>query len=144
VIERYLQRRREASKVRTAGRLMLTDPMFNLREVVKHMLLLEDHLANATKRCPDCIRKHLLTIEALADEATCLDCTGLWATACGNIAEKCRQWSEKLIDGGGPVEVSQEIRGLRKQLTPMVFDPRGREAVIRVASAYLHRLEIHS
>ena len=51
------------------------NPGFNLREIVKQMLLLEDHLNRKRMHCYDCIRKHILTIEALAEEAIQLDKT---------------------------------------------------------------------
>jgi len=52
---------------------VLTDPSFNLREICKQMILLEDHLVNPSKRCPDCITKHFLMTEALSDEIGTLD-----------------------------------------------------------------------
>jgi hypothetical protein len=112
------------------------DPLFNLREIAKHLLLLEDHLAHANKQCGDCIRKHLLTVEALADEGVALDVTGLHKGLCGDLGEMARKWAEALSDGQN---IRQEIRIMRKQLTPLVFDPRGKEAAQRVASAYLRR-----
>lgn len=45
---------------------------FNLREVIKNMLLLEDHLFHPKKRCVECISKHFLLIEGLAEEAVTL------------------------------------------------------------------------
>lgn len=51
----------------------ILDPLFNLREIAKNMLLLEDHLFQMKKRCAQCIIKHSLTIEALFDEAITLD-----------------------------------------------------------------------
>lgn len=48
------------------------DPFFNLREIAKHQILLEDHLTQRRKRCLDCIRKHLLSIEAFSEEALSL------------------------------------------------------------------------
>ena len=49
------------------------DPQFNMREVAKNMILLEDHLFHEGKRCQDCILKHCLTIEALLEEGVTLD-----------------------------------------------------------------------
>lgn len=118
----------------------MTDPLFNLRELCKQLLLLEDHLAHQNRRCSDCIRKHLLTCEALAEEAVTLDTTGIFSGVCGNLAEQIRNWDEALIDGAHPVGVGQDIRKLRKQLTPMIFDPRRKEAIQRVASAYMRRV----
>jgi hypothetical protein len=52
--------------------LPLMDPRFNLREVAKQLLLLEDHLAQPQRRCNDCIRKHFAMAEALCEEALTL------------------------------------------------------------------------
>jgi hypothetical protein len=54
----------------------ILDPKFNLREVAKNMILLEDHLFHEGKRCQDCILKHCLTIEALLEEGVTLDIQG--------------------------------------------------------------------
>ena len=142
--ELHRQRRRAAQAIRVAcaherGRLTLMEPLFNLRELCKQLLLLEDHLAQPGKRCPDCIRKHLLTVEALADEAVALDPTGIYCNSGGMTAELARRWAEQLMDGTDPAEVSQQVRYVRKNLTPMVFDPRGDAQVERVASAHLMR-----
>lgn len=123
-----------------AERLTLVEPLFNLRELCKHLLLVEDHLLHASKRCPDCIQKHLLTVEALADEAVTLDPARLYAEGCELTAEIVRIWIEQLCDGDNPIEVAQEIRGVRKRLTPLVFDPRGEAIIDRVASAHMQRV----
>lgn len=54
--------------------LPIMDPVFNMREILKQVVLLEDHLFQRQKRCRDCINKHFLTIEALAEEAITLAC----------------------------------------------------------------------
>lgn len=53
--------------------LVLIDPRFNLREVAKQMILLEDHLFHRNKHCRDCISKHTLYIEGLLEEALTMD-----------------------------------------------------------------------
>jgi hypothetical protein len=116
------------------------DPLFNLRELCKHLLLLEDHLAQPDKRCPDCIRKHLLTIEALADEAVALDPCGIYVQSGCMNAELARLWAERLMDGRDPTEIAGQIRQWRKQMTPMVFDPRGEAASERVAAVHMQRV----
>jgi hypothetical protein len=52
--------------------LPVMNPAFNMREILKQVVLLEDHLFQRQKRCRDCINKHFLTIEALAEEAITL------------------------------------------------------------------------
>jgi hypothetical protein len=51
----------------------LFDPKYNLREVVKQMILLEDHMFQPEKRCYDCISKHTMTVEGYLQEAITLD-----------------------------------------------------------------------
>lgn len=118
----------------TGERLSLMHPRFNLRECAKQMLLLEDHLQHPYKHCPDCIRKHLLTIEAFAEEATTLDRVGVYHDAAEGLAEYARYWMEDFEDGKPLPEIAQRIRTVRKNLVPLVSDPR--DAVTRVASRY--------
>jgi len=51
----------------------LMNPLFNLREVGKQCILLEDHLNQPKKQCHDCIKKHFLHVEGLLEEANSLD-----------------------------------------------------------------------
>lgn len=53
--------------------LPIMNPLFNLREVSKQLILLEDHLFQDRRRCMDCITKHMLTIEGFLEEAITLD-----------------------------------------------------------------------
>jgi hypothetical protein len=48
-------------------------PDFNMREVAKQCLLLEDHLNCKQKRCMDCIKKHFLMVDGLLDESVSLE-----------------------------------------------------------------------
>lgn len=50
----------------------LHDPRYNMVQIIKESLLLEDHLAEPKKQCKDCIIKHLLKIIALQEEAVSL------------------------------------------------------------------------
>jgi hypothetical protein len=56
-----------------ANLLPVTDFRFNVREICKQSVLLEDHLTHPSKRCMDCCVKHFLTMEALAEEMLTLD-----------------------------------------------------------------------
>lgn len=106
------------------------DPRFNLRELTKQLLLVEDHLQHPRKFCPDCLRKHLLTCEALAEEAVTLGAGKSLSLCCELLAERCRRWLIDLTDQKDPQEIAQTIRALRKKLVPFVYDPR----VLRTAS----------
>lgn len=50
----------------------VTDPIYNMQQIVKQSILLEEHLSNKNKRCRDCITKHFLHIIGLAEEAQML------------------------------------------------------------------------
>jgi hypothetical protein len=51
----------------------LLEPMFNILEIYKQLLLLLDHLSDKQLRCKTCILKHTLFVEALTEEAIALD-----------------------------------------------------------------------
>lgn len=53
--------------------LPVTDARTNVREVCKNCLLLESHLEDKGKRCPDCCRKHAILIVAYVEEALTLN-----------------------------------------------------------------------
>lgn len=111
-----------------AGNLEVHDPLFNVREIVKQMILLEDHLMHKNKECSDCIRKHLLAIEALAEEATCLDSEGQYQGQLEFLADKAREWMSRFVDKEDFQEIAFDIRKFRKPLCPFVADPRERVA----------------
>lgn len=137
-------RRNAALEARVAAkaneRLTLMDPEFNLREMAKQFILVEDHLFHPSKHCPDCIRKHLLFAEALAEETTTLDKQGIWVALVEDIAEHCKGWIENLADGEEPLAVAHEIRVIRKKLVQLVYDPRGGQAA-RVAALHVEKSE---
>ena len=137
---RHTIRRKAALNTRVAATnyLPLTSPQFNVREIAKQMVLLEDHLRHKDKVCPDCIRKHLLAIEAYAEEACSLDETGIWTVCVGGLAGKAREWQCFLADTPEALRVvANQLRTFRKKIVPLVFDPRGPE--VRVASVHEYR-----
>lgn len=107
-------------KNRNGADLSLMDPMFNVREICKQLLLLEDHLAHENKQCPDCISKHLLAAEAFAEEATTLDDTGEYGEFTEQIADVIRKAQEALTDDANRHRVLQGLRRLRKALVAVV------------------------
>jgi hypothetical protein len=105
----------------------ILDPRFNLREVAKHLILLEDHLFHEGKRCQDCISKHFLTIEAFLDEAVTLDKNGEYRDMVNETLKQLRsiikdfsQRRETLTDEEY-CEIAQQLRALRKPLCVMTF-----------------------
>jgi hypothetical protein len=102
----------------------INSPVFNIREIAKQMLLLEDHLTDNEKYCVDCITKHMMTIEALSEEAISLDVNGQWKSIAQDIARKSRQWITLFIDGDDKYKIAQDVRKKRKYLIGLVSDPR--------------------
>jgi len=50
----------------------VSDPKYNMQQIIKQSILLEEHLTNKNKRCRDCITKHFLHIIGLVEEAQML------------------------------------------------------------------------
>ena len=116
-------RRSHIRRHRKLKLLPIFDPVFNLREACKHMILLEDHLFNQRKRCHDCIRKHFLTIEGFLDEALTLDKYNKFGTEINDAIKKMNQAVKYYINSkcNCPVKVGQKVRSVRKPLTKLVF-----------------------
>jgi hypothetical protein len=104
--------------------LPVMDPMYNMREICKQSILLEDHLFQKEKRCHDCICKHFLTIEALAEEAITLD-KDLKHTEINVLPTKVRTITKKYIDNhtneNQPPLTAQQLREIRKDLMQKCF-----------------------
>lgn len=84
-----------ANKDRRLAPLM--EPEFNMKEVTKNMILLEDHLFHDDRRCPDCVRKHCLTIEAYLDEAFSLDKAGKYTDVLESTSRQFQPISESIL-----------------------------------------------
>lgn len=104
--------------------LPVLDPIFNLREISKQCILLEDHLSQKEKNCTDCIIKHFLTLEALSEEAITLDNENKHDIK--NLPTEFRllqkQWFNKQSSNH---LISQQIRQIRKKIMidsfPIIF-----------------------
>lgn len=103
----------------------ILDPMFNLREVAKHLILLEDHLFHSGKRCTQCIIKHLLTIEAFLEEAVTLDKEQKYVSKINNIYKNFKniqrtihdQISNNSLSGEFCENIAQQLRSIRKPIS---------------------------
>jgi hypothetical protein len=95
--------------------LPVMDPSFNLREICKQCVLLEDHLTHDDKRCTDCCTKHFLTLEALAEEALTLDRDGKLRDDARQLPKKIRQLQIFWMENPDKChEISQKLREIRK------------------------------
>lgn len=104
------------------GMLPIMDPLHNAREIAKQLAMLEDHLIHPSKRCHDCIRKHLLTAEGLAEEAVSLSSDADQHRVFGSAAVRLRGVSRSFLQGADKAGLQQQIRGLRKEMGKLGFD----------------------
>jgi len=81
---------------------------FDVRECCKQLVLLEDHLFQPNKRCPDCIHKHTLCAEALAEEARTLQDADQFPEL-ETLAGEIRSCA-----------TAQDVRHVRKRVTGML------------------------
>jgi hypothetical protein len=111
-------RRRAAPQHRKL--LPVLRPAQNMRDIIKQMILLEDHLFQPQKRCKDCIRKHFLTIEGLAEECVTLCKPRNILPESRKIAETARvfhhSWEAHPNDPRVAESLAGQIRKLRKSL----------------------------
>ena len=114
--------------------LPLMDPLFNLREAAKQLILLEDHLAHPSKQCEDCIRKHLLAAEAFLEEAVTLDSEGEMPSLASLPGLVRGVWTA-VQDGVDLPQVGQAVRSLRKKLVEA-------SSMLRVAAKYKNKKEV--
>ena len=50
----------------------VSEPTYNMKELIKQSALLEDHLADERKYCIDCVEKHFMSMMGYAQEALTL------------------------------------------------------------------------
>jgi hypothetical protein len=105
----------------SGGKLLpVMDPCFNMREVCKQCILLEDHLNSPGKDCEDCCKKHMLAIEGLCEEAVGLDKEGKYPDI-HKLPGLCRNLSRKFVKGEDLKKLAQEYRAIRKPLMNKYF-----------------------
>lgn len=111
-------------KKKSAFRLLpIFEPNHNFREICKQLVLLEDHLCHPRKRCQDCIRKHFVTAEALAEEAVSLaGSDGRERVLAGALSETLRNlgvdYAAKRVSSE---TTAAEVRKIRKPLLKMSY-----------------------
>jgi hypothetical protein len=103
--------------------LPVLDPKFNMREICKQSILLEDHLFQEEKRCYDCICKHFLTIEGLAEEAITLDKEQKYPEL-NDLPKQIRTIEKKFLENKDKnhIQAAQELREIRKKYMQQCFD----------------------
>lgn len=107
-------------KASTRKLLPVLRPCQNMRDIIKQLALLEDHMYHPQKRCPDCIRKHFLTIEGLAEECSTLCKPRAILPESRSIATQSRilhhAWEARPKDVAVTEYIAGRLRKLRKCL----------------------------
>lgn len=98
----------------------VNDPFFNLKEIVKQMVLLEDHLFHEQKRCRECITKHFITIIGLAEEGLTLDADRMFEADFQKILKETTELQEFLHKTNDFDSVALKLRNLRKSFMSKV------------------------
>lgn len=106
----------------------VSDPKYNMQQIVKQSILLEEHLANKNKRCRDCITKHFLHIIGLAEEAQMLATKNIekypLVTECVELYNRLFQKWLKEYDINveyNSLDCCNELRVMRKKLIAIYF-----------------------
>lgn len=100
----------------------VTDPHYNLRQCAKDMMLCEEHLSVANKRCYECIQKHFMRIEALLEEALTLDKGGELPASVSDMVRVVTSLHDAAMGGADPERLAQDLRKLRKAITKYLRD----------------------
>ena len=99
----------------------VSEPSYNMREIAKQSILLEEHLVEKNKRCKDCICKHFMHIIALAEEAQMLAGSKvakypLMGDSATFYNALFKQWLQKRTDDATQRRIEELLRARRKQL----------------------------
>jgi hypothetical protein len=82
-------------------------------QMVKELLLLQDHQSDDTCPCSDagemCVRKHLMTIEAYAQETVPMEGDAGWKEKLGILAAEAKEHRRREEDALCGKDVSQDL-----------------------------------
>jgi molecular chaperone GrpE (heat shock protein) len=106
-----------------ADLLPILDVEFNIREAVKNMLLLEDHLLDKRRRCMDCCKKNMLLLEEFLEEGITLDKKGKYVKELEKNSKIVRNLQKKLLEGRkNYFDIAMEIRKMRRKMFDRAFE----------------------
>ena len=113
--------------VKSCGALdPVSNPAYNMQQIVKQSILLEEHITNKNKRCRDCITKHFLHIIGLAEEAQMLATNKCYKYPLINenvelYNQLFNKWIKNKDDEIVNLAVSDQLRINRKKLIAIYF-----------------------
>ncbi len=115
-----------ATHLGTCGALdPVSDPAYNMREVVKQLILVEEHLSEPRKYCRDCIAKHFMHVLGLLQEAEMLAAgqgvppadVPLLEASLAAVQTQFNAWLAAQHDHARAAQIAGELRDVRKRLT---------------------------
>jgi hypothetical protein len=112
---------------KTCGALdPVSNPAYNMQQIVKQSILLEEHITNKNKRCRDCITKHFLHIIGLAEEAQMLatNKTSKYPLINESVElynQLFNKWIKNKDDEITNLNITDELRIHRKKLIAIYF-----------------------
>jgi hypothetical protein len=103
----------------------VSDPAYNMREIAKQSILLEEHLTIREKYCSDCIKKHFLHCIGLSEEASMLtrnpdkylymtEATPFYKENFNLWLKDCKSWCEESDEVR--LKIAGDLRDFRKKL----------------------------
>lgn len=104
----------------------VNNPAYNMKNIVKQSILLEEHIAEANKYCLSCIVKHFQHIIGLAEEAVWLAGVNvnqypLLDTSVNFYQTTFNKWLSARNDDTNKQEVLSLLRERRRQLIDFYF-----------------------
>lgn len=104
----------------------VNDPDYNVKEVIKNTLLIEQHLAEDQKYCKECIVKHFLISIAYLEEAIWMACKN--CDKYPNLKESLtfynqlfETWRKQMDDQQTRLNTLQELRTWRQQMIRLYY-----------------------
>ena len=111
---------------KTCGIDDVNNPEYNMTQIIKQNVLLEDHIADKMKYCKPCIIKHFMMIIGLAEEAVWmagakLDAYPLLSEVVEWYKGVFEEWHGAMDDDSMRVKVLGELREMRQRLIAAYF-----------------------
>lgn len=128
----------------TKGIDTVSDPAYNMKQIIKQSILLEEHLVQPKKRCRDCISKHFIHINGLHEEALWLaneNCNKypFLAETTGFYSDQFDEWLNSYDDEKTIMKIASKLRDIRKKLVSKYYfnDDQNTEDTVLIKKNYV-------
>jgi hypothetical protein len=104
----------------------VNNPEYNVQEVIKNTLLIEQHLSEKNKYCKTCLVKHFLLSQALISEAIWMaqDKVGKYPKleeSCGFYNDVFKKWKDNMDDDTTRLETLNQLREWRQKMIDLYY-----------------------